>query len=263
MISQQNHISLQNVIIAIVDDEEKEMTALSEALTDYAAINHLNLTIHTYHSAEEILAVFHPYAYTAIFMDIYMKELNGIKAAEKLLSIDRSATLIFLTTSNEHMPEAFAIHAYDYISKPAKMERIAKVMDDVLLMHTQLSASPRLLFNNNGQEVSIPYHDIVAVRTAGHNYLDIISISGASWHIRMTFSTITELLGADHHFLLIIRGTIVNMDHILRMDNELCHMEGGLSLPINIKNAKALETTWQNYKITQIRNAQKTRRIQK
>ena len=53
--------------IAIVDDEQAEIDTLSSVIKEYAAANKAGLSLHTFHSAEELLAGYHPYAYTAIF----------------------------------------------------------------------------------------------------------------------------------------------------------------------------------------------------
>ena len=249
--------------IAIVDDEQAEIDTLSSVIKEYAAANKAGLSLHTFHSAEELLAGYHPYAYTAIFMDVFMDGMDGVSAAEKILTEDRNAIIIFLTSSDEHMPKAFSLHAYDYIAKPAKKERLYKVLDDCLLYRTELNDVPSLAFSTDQKDVSIPYPDIVSVKTSMHNYLEITDITGTTYHTRLTFSGVSELLLADSRFLLILRGVIVNMDHIEKIVGNCCELEGGLKLSVNVRKAKELESTWTNYKISQIRKGQRERRGRK
>ena len=246
--------------IAIVDDDQAEIEALSDTIKEYAAQGKLELTINSFHSAEEILEIYHPYAFTAIFMDIYMDGKTGIEAAEEILSVDRHAIIIFLTSSDEHMPEAFSMHAYDYIGKPAKKERLFKVMDDVLLKHTEYDNSPKLTFTYDKNTVSLAYQDIVLVRTADRNYLEIIDESGNTYLTRLTFAEVTEILTKDRRFLLILRGILVNMEYILRFDNAICYMTTGMQLPINVKKARDLENTYQNYRFDSMRNERTRKR---
>ena len=246
--------------IAIVDDEAKEIETLASVLREYAVAGQMDITIHAFCSAEEILQNYHPYAYTAIFMDVYMDGLDGVSAARQILAIDRQAVLIFLTSSDQHMPEAFSLHAYDYIGKPAKKERIFKVMDDVMIRQTEYIASPRLTFTHNRQKISLPYLDIVLIRTAARNYLEILDASGTTYCVRLTFSDAVEFLSNDHRFLLILRGVLVNMDFIKKMEKEICELADGTRLSLNVKNAKELTATWQNYKLDCIRNERRRKR---
>ena len=246
--------------IAIVDDDQAEIEALSDTIKEYAAQGKLELTINSFHSAEEILEIYHPYAFTAIFMDIYMDGKTGIEAAEEILSVDRHAIIIFLTSSDEHMPEAFSMHAYDYIGKPAKKERLFKVMDDVLLKHTEYDNSPKLTFTCDKNMVSLAYQDIELVRTADRNYLEIIDEAENTYLTRLTFAEVTEILTKDRRFLLILRGILVNMEYILRFDNDICYMITGMQLPINVKKARDLENTYQNYRFDSMRNERTRKR---
>lgn len=242
--------------IAIVDDIQTEIDFIQTVLGDYAATNQIELIMHCFHSAEELLAGYHPFAYTVIFMDIYMNGMTGMDATEKLRAVDSDVLIVFLTTSEEHMPYAFRFHAYDYIRKPADRERLFALMDDILKCRTVVSNSPKLTFSSNRMSYSIPYPDIVYVRTEA-NYLWIMDKCGNTYKTRMTFSYIRERLDGDNHFLQLLRGILVNMDYIENFDDGICHLVGGIRLPINVRNAKKIEQTWQNYVFSRIRSKQK------
>ncbi len=249
--------------IAIVDDEQKEIDTLLAILKDYAALEKLDFSYHIFHNAEEMLAAYHPYAYTAIFMDIYMTGMSGIEAAREILSLERRAILIFLTSSDEHMSEALSMHAYDYVDKPANRDRIFQVMNDVLLRQAEDYSAPKLTFLCEKKEISILFSDIVCIRTGKHNYLEIFDSVRKTYSARLTFSEVVQTLKADPRFLLIHRGILVNMDYIQKIDGELCHLKTDLTLQINLRNAKDIESTWQNYMLDSIRSERRERRRRK
>ena len=242
--------------LAIVDDEEREIGRLIDVIRSYIEESGVEILIDTFHSAEDILAVFHPYAYTAIFMDIYMEGRDGVDAAGELLAIDPSAKIIFLTSSDDRMPDAFSIHAYDYIPKPAEKERIFRVMDDVMMRETQLSEVSRFHFISNRTEVSLPYPDIMLVRTNGRKQ-EIVSRDETIYETGMTFAEISEELTKDSRFLLLLRGILVNMDFVARIQDEVCILKNDLTLQVNVKRATEIAETWQNYKLESIRAEQK------
>ena len=237
--------------IAIVDDSREEIDNLKSILMDYASIHQLNIKLHCFSSAEEFLEDYQPFQYTVIFMDIYMDKMTGIQAAESIRSVDSDTLLIFLTTSTDHMPDAFRCHAFDYIPKSAGKEHIFRVMDDILKKFTV--SVPRLTFSSDRKNYSIPYKDIVAIRTSDH-YLEITEKNGNTYHPRMTFSSVNQLLASDSRFLQIIRGVLVNMDYIIHFKNGSCYLEGNIQLPINVRNKQKIEQIWKNYVFNKIRH---------
>lgn len=152
--------------------------------------------------------------------------------------MDSDTLLIFLTTSTEHMPDAFRCHAFDYIPKSAGSDHIFRVMDDILKKITV--SVPRLTFSSDRKNYSIPYKDIVAIRTSDH-YLEITEKNGNTYRPRMTFSSVSTQLASDSRFLQIIRGVLVNMDYIIHFKNGSCYLKGNIQLPINIRNKQKIE----------------------
>ncbi len=249
--------------IAIVDDELQRAEELAELLNEYASRTSLELDLKIFKSGEDFLANYRPYAYTATFMDIYMEKMSGVETARKIAEQDHTAIIIFLTSSSEHMPEAFSLHAYDYIEKPAKRERIFKVMDDLLMRKTEEESVPVFSFVSERKSFSLPYSDIVYIRTGKHNYLEVSDKSGQKFSTRLTFSEAANALGSDRRFLSVLRGIVVNMDFIKNIEGGICLLTTGESVPVNIKNTRELLTTWQNYKFDKIRADRRERRSRK
>ena len=93
--------------IAIVDDSASDRRHLEQILQKYAAINQLDMNIEHFSGGEAFLNHYQPYQYTIIFLDIFMNGITGIKTAEIIRKTDEESVLVFLTTSEDHRPEAF------------------------------------------------------------------------------------------------------------------------------------------------------------
>ena len=238
--------------IAIVDDIPEETKPLRDYLMAYAAINSLELTIDDYESAEALLAEYRPFRYTVIFMDIYMEGMTGVEAAKDIRQNDSDTYLIFFTNSLEFMPEAFSLHAFEYMEKPVKKDRIFALLDDILKLETDRTTSPMLEFISNRNKVLLPYDNIVFIRSDG-NYQEIGAKDGTIYRTRMRFTDISDKLTPDPRFLIILRGMLVNMDFIKRFSDGICYIQDNIRLPISMKNATALEQTWKNYIFQKIR----------
>lgn len=245
--------------VAIVDDEQNEIDLLSGVINEYSNINKLDISLFAFHSAEEILSSYRPYAYTLIFMDIYMSGKTGVEAARTIMENDPGAMIIFLTTSDEHMPEAFSLHVYDYINKPAGRERLFKVLDDALMRTTKKSTEPVFTFMSNRHTIAVRFSEILLIRTSGRN-LEIVDTDGERYETRMAISEAEQRLAGDARFLTLMKGIIVNMDFITDIRDGVCYMTNGESASVNVKNAKNLTTVWQNYRIGSIRAERRERR---
>ncbi|MBO4911698.1 MAG: response regulator transcription factor [Butyrivibrio sp.] len=239
--------------IAIVDDLKADSDQLKSILTSYAYENSLDLSIEVFSGGEEFLSEYENYNYTLIFMDIYMNGITGIETARKIRETDTDTAIVFLTSSSEFMPEAFSIHAYDYISKPAEIGRLYKVMDDFLKKKTMAVDVPYLFFTYEKDNVSVPYSDIALIRSIGH-YNEIILKNQRTYKVRMTFASISDILSEDIRFLPVMRGILVNMDYITSLKNGSCFIAGDIQTPITLKKEKQLEQIWKNYIFNKIRN---------
>ncbi|MBQ7564348.1 MAG: response regulator [Lachnospiraceae bacterium] len=241
--------------LAIVDDRQEEAAEVKAMLKKYAALYQLEMDITYFPSAEMLLKSFRPLLYTIIFMDIYMEGLTGIQAAKELRKTDSSFILIFLTTSEDHRADAFHCHAYDYLVKPVSEQALFQTIDDILRNRTE-TAAKRLLFSSKRRDYSIPYEELLFVRTesSGSNYLEITDSGNNTYRTRMTFSSVYNILKNDKRFLLLQSGVLVNMEHIVLLKDKCCVLDNKDLLPYAVKKEKEIRQIWQNYMFEHIRN---------
>jgi len=244
--------------IAIIDDLQEERKLFKKIVSQYITLHSLDIQMIEFSSGEEFVSSYQAFQYSAIFMDIFMNNMTGIEAAKKIRKTDQNTPLIFLTASNEHMPDAFIVHAYDYIQKPLNKTRIFQTLDDIL--NLTIGTENRLTFSWNEGIRSIPFGDIVMARSQGH-CTEITLQEGMAFSPRINFSTITDTLGCDQRFLVLIRGVLVNMDYIINFHDGSCYLEGKICLPVNVRNRKKIEQIWKNYIFDKIRNDTKRKAV--
>jgi len=237
--------------IALVDDIREEMDIIESILHEYAVLNHLDISVSCFESGEKFLENYKPYSYTVIFVDIYMAGMDGVDMVKQIRRTDNETIIIFLTTSEEHYPDAFRYHAYEYVKKPAGKERIFQVMDDILDIYNRKDG--RLFITYNRENISIPFCDIVSVVSNGHN-TEITDRHGKIYTPRLSFTSIAGSLSASPCFLLVNRGILVNMDYIIDFTDGSCLLEhNNKRFPINVRKQKKIEQIWKNYTFSQIR----------
>ena len=244
-------MEILTMIFALIDDTSVDRQKLYSILTEYAAHHSGELILRCFSSGEEFLKNFRPCQYAAVFLDIYMGGMTGLETAQIIRKTDADLPLVFITSSSEHMADAFRFHAYEYVTKPFDRSRIFQLMDD--LMKRTTKEENLLSFVANRETHNIPYSDILFVRSSDH-YAEIMTKQGHNYITRMNFSSICEQLSTDPRFLLIIRGVLVNMDSVIRFADHSCYLENGFQLPANVKNCKQIEQIWKNYIFQKIRS---------
>ena len=231
--------------IAIVDDVQMETKAFIHSAKEYGALNRIEIDVTCFGSAEEFLADYSPLKYTLIIMDIYMDGISGLEAAEKVKERDRDALIVFLSSSEEHYPDALKLHAYDFLNKPTTKDRIFRMFDDITSKITEPCSN--LKFTCGKETIRLPYTSIASVTSSGH-YSEITDEDKNVYKTRISYTEVCKELSEDKRFLEINRGTAVNLDMIVNIDNGgICCLKNGISLPVNVKNCKTIRQMWQNY----------------
>ena len=238
------------VHIAIVDDLDSDRSMLEKILREYETVNGLDLNISQFDSGEALLRDYAKYRYSLVILDIYMKGMSGLETANRLRETDDDLPILFLTTSGEFTLDAFSVFAVGYLKKPCEKDEVFRVLDHVLRRKTDLSGV--FHFTYSKKNYSLPFSEILTLESQG-NYILITALSGETYRTRMTFSQAEGSL--DRRFLTLVKGVIVNMDYIVRIEDRNCIIQNGTALPLHQKKKKELRETWLNYKFAKIRAA--------
>ena len=91
----------------------------------------------SYTDSVKALQQFKPYFYDLILLDIKMPELNGYELCKKIIELDKTVHIIFITASeayykqfrNQHYPELRKINC---IQKPVGNEELIRVLDTLI-----------------------------------------------------------------------------------------------------------------------------------
>ncbi len=105
------------VRIGICDDEENVTLQIEELIYKYETVHKLDIDIFT--SGEELLdAIKEDNSYDLLYLDIEMKELDGIETARKIREINKMVKIIYVTSHENFSMTAYEVNAYRYMLKP-------------------------------------------------------------------------------------------------------------------------------------------------
>lgn len=240
--------------ICLVDDEQNCIDNLKKQLSRYGKEHNLPISFDTFSDGEPFKKSYSPDKYDIIFLDIYIGETTGMELAKEVRSQSENAMIIFCTTSVSDMPEAFRYHAFEYIIKPAEYERIKKIMDDAIVVLPTLERY--LDFQSGKDRFHFALSDLIYVTTQGH-YLNITIKNREPLTLRMSLTDFLGHISGDDRFLMINKGVLANLSHIIKIEDKLATMTSGDTLPIKSREALSIKRQWQDYKIESIRRGQK------
>ena len=229
--------------IAIVDDDPTLRISLNHFLKKWLANNLIEYTINEYNSGLEFLDACKADSFDIVFMDIFMEKMDGIETATQMRVSNKDTILVFLTSSTDHMPDAFSVHAFGYLLKPLLPDKLFKVMDDVKAL--QNDDGPCLEVAVGRVNLYPKYSEIVYIQSDS-NYCIIHCRDEIK--SRGPFSVLCQPLLDSEDFCMINRGILVNLAHVTKMEELECFMDNGDILPLNTKKAPGIRQDYQTYK---------------
>ena len=122
--------------ILLVDDEP-DLCMVYQIILEDAGYECLPYT-----DPVKVLQQFKPYFYDLILLDIKMPELNGFELCKKIIELDKTVHIIFITASeayheqfrNQHYPE---LRKINYIQKPVGNEELIRALDTLISTATK------------------------------------------------------------------------------------------------------------------------------
>lgn len=198
--------------ISILEDQQVEAQHLKSRLDKWSLQTNCELEISEYCSGEDFFEkndkTTYP-SFSVIFLDIQMKEMNGLDVAKKLRKEEYDGPIIFLTAFREYVFHGYEVHAMNYLLKPVKEEPLFLCLDEI----TKDLCRNSYLYRNKQDIISIPYKDILSFSSSMH-YVDILTVSEHFCQYT-TLNNIIEYLPKE--FIRVHKSCIVNMAHIYKM----------------------------------------------
>ena len=103
--------------IAIVEDEDYYVSQLTGYLKEYQKSERTEFDITVYRDGDAITSEYKA-QFDMILMDIQMKFVDGMTAAEEIRKMDSEVVIIFITNMTQYAIRGYEVAALDYVLKP-------------------------------------------------------------------------------------------------------------------------------------------------
>ena len=227
--------------IIAVDDEKLSLEALVSAVQK----NLPNETVNAFRRAEDAEVFVGRYGCDIAFLDIEMRDVNGITLAQNIQKVNPKVNIVFVTGYGDFTGEAFSLYASAYIMKPVTAEKIKKALET--LRYGNVLDSGRLkavTFGNfevycNGEPIKFKY------RKTKELFAYLIDRRGAMCSVNEIIAVIWEDddFDADHQdYFKKLRQDLVNTLDELGCENVVIRQRGQIGI-----NPKLIECDYFKY----------------
>ena len=228
--------------IVICDDVEIERTLMKEILTEYFDEIHKEVSIIEYDSGEGLIAdVEEGYLeMELLFLDIYMKKLNGMETARKLREIQCNVPIVFLTASPDYAIESYEVQASGYLLKPFSEEKLKTLINRILKTDMK-----RRVAIKSKRQYRYPYTDeIMYIESDRHN----VTLHLADGSEIVTVDKLGELEKRinENRFLHCHQSYLVNMDYVTDVREDFV-LSNGEIIPVRVRGRKEMADAYYSY----------------
>ncbi|MDF2903611.1 MAG: DNA-binding response regulator [Bacillus sp. (in: firmicutes)] len=227
--------------IAIVEDEINYQEQLIEFLRKFELDRGENIEIETYSDGDEFVENYRA-QYDIILMDVQMRFMDGMSAAEEIRKIDTEVVIIFITNLAQYAIKGYAVDALDYVLKPISYfqfsERLHRAVDRMKKRDTHYLT---IKVKSGVQRFKIS--DIYFVESQGHNL--IFSSKIGEFTTSGTMKELEKQL-SSFHFFRGNKGYLINLEHVEGM-NDSCAIVKGKELLVSRNKRKAFMEALSNY----------------
>ena len=208
------------VHIAIVDDDPFFRNTLSSYVDRFLADQGREYSLSLFCDGKEILDSLKKF--DLVFMDIEMKGVDGIAAAQELRARGDRFVLLFVTNLANLAIKGYEVEAMDFLVKPVEYDEFAFKLEKAL-RRTGLLSNRLVRFSTSEGIVVVPVQDITYVEVNVHTIIvhtvkEDIKLYGS---LRKVAADINDV-----DFVYINKFYLVNLRHLEKVEGNMAIVRG-------------------------------------
>ena len=214
--------------IAIVEDDVTYSTQLENYLHQYEVEFGEKFEISFYTDGAIISHDYHS-QFDIILMDIEMRIMDGMSAAEAIRRVDKDVVIIFITYTPQYAIRGYAVEALDYIVKPVSYFAFSQRLSRAI-SRMKKREQKSVIISVKGGIVRLNANSIYYIESQGH---DIIYHTAKGEYVTSgTMKDSEEALKSLHFF----RGSkwyLINLSQVEGLEDGCARLKSGIVVPLS------------------------------
>lgn len=154
--------------IAVVDDDPQESDRICSYIKRYEAEKKISFSVRVYQDGMDI-TLLNEFP-DILFLDVEMKNLDGLSAAREIRKRDEQCVIIFVTKVAQYAVDGYGVNALDFIVKPAKYESFSFKLDRAVST-AQKNADNTVTVTVSYGKQKLKISEILYVEVANHKLI--------------------------------------------------------------------------------------------
>lgn len=136
--------------IAILDDEQKIVSYIEEILKGNSEDK-----IFSYTNVNDFILLLKDTLVDILFLDIKLKEINGIEFVKQHQKALKSTKIIYITGYDEYIEETFETNPTYFLRKPLSKEKIEKAYKKAIKLKKEENLNVMILMNQEWKKIKV------------------------------------------------------------------------------------------------------------
>ena len=219
--------------IAICDDENLFTEELKKLLSAYMVEKGFAFEIDTYNSGEALIELgIEVVRYTIVFLDINMKNVDGIKTAEMIRKVSREVFIVFVTAYVDYSLEGYRLDVVRYLLKDNAnfQSKINECMDAIIDKMNYSVIKRKFDFKEGRKEISL--ERLLYIESNLHILeFHVMEDTETIYTMYETLNVMDDIL-LENGFIRIHQSYLVNAKHIKNVVRFKVILTNGVELSV-------------------------------
>ena len=235
--------------IAVCDDNIDELSNMVQLINLYRTSKNFNCEYAAFPNGFELVSTLEKGKRFDIYcLDIIMPGFTGIDVAKEIRTFDKTAPILFFTSSPEFALESYSVKAINYILKPISKEKLFFTFDELLEQIKSVKDEDAVIVKSNEGIQKIVISNLAFAEVIGRNVFYHLR-SGKVIECTEAFSSVCDNLLKYGCFIKPHRSYLVNMQYVDTIENHQITLQTLSSVPVAQGKAKEIKQQYLNYQM--------------
>ncbi len=219
--------------IAYCEDEPAQAALVRALMERWGVRRQEPVEVVLFESAEEFMFKNEDFPYDAVFLDIAMRQMNGMELAHAIRRKDKKLPIAFLTADKTFAIEGYEVRAVRYLLKPVTAEKLEGLLDELLSEREKRSEETICItVGENGIMKRIAEEEICYLEVAGH-YTHLHLAGAPAIRIKESLAAVVARFHSKEQFVKCHRSYVVNLAYIEKISRTDCTLTDSTILPVS------------------------------
>ncbi|MCR5403033.1 MAG: LytTR family DNA-binding domain-containing protein [Butyrivibrio sp.] len=231
------------VKVCIVEDEADQAQLLKNYIEHYSSESGEEFHITCLPDGIDLVDEYKS-QFDIILLDIQMKHLDGMAAAQKVRAIDQDVIIIFITSTVRYAVQGYSVDALGYVLKPVSFIQLQQLFDKALARIRQKRDHVYIRVSVGDSQLKIDCENIFYIESSRNNV--ILHCRYEEYVTLGPLKKFDEML-EGHGFAKCHNAYLVNLSHVEGVKKEEVILSSGATVPISRARKKGFMASLLEY----------------